>query len=532
MLSSIALTLVFLVIVWIATKKSKPDKFPPGPPSLPFLGSVPFLLGYKGVLSTFYNLTKKYGPIVGYISGGRPKVIIGDADIIRELYSMEAVSNRPHQGMRGAFRYGGRIGPVRGLLFSSGEEWKEQRRFVMRSLGEFGFGRKSMDSLISDEAINLRNFLETQCDITFDLNLNMNTAIVNSLWTITVGEPLDFNDPIVKNTVAKIDKAIKNASHMNPLTILFPKLQKMFPQYFGYEHMTTAVTMLKDMINKFIDDHEETFDNQHMRDLLDMYIQKRSTAKNGSTFHGKVGEQNQQIGLLDLFIAGTETTSTTLMWAILFLLHHPEVQTKLHKELDEVVGSSMPSMMEDDKNLPYTKAVIKEVLRCSSIIYAGIPHMTSKTLKIRGYEIPAGTTILANICYVMHDPDKWEEPDVFNPDRFLNAPHNPNFMPFLVGKRFCLGQALAEKQLFIFFTTLVQNFWFACPEGEVLPSYDILPKDGSTTSNSIVRYAPPYKVVMTNRNNTEHVEKKKKPKLGKSRSGWSISFDFDSQMEI
>ena len=121
-----------------------------------------------------------------YFSVGRPKVIIGDADIIRQLYSMEEVSNRPHQGMRGAFPYGGRVGPVRGLLFSSGEEWKEQRRFVMRSLGEFGFGKKSMDFQISEEANKLRDFLESQCNKTFDFNLSMKTSIVNSLWTITV----------------------------------------------------------------------------------------------------------------------------------------------------------------------------------------------------------------------------------------------------------------------------------------------------------------------------------------------------------
>ena len=96
---------------------------------------------------------------------------------------------------------------------------------------------------------------------------------MNSHWnlTIAVGVPLDFNDPVVKHSVETIDKAIKNASHMHPLTILFPRLQKMFPQYFGYEYMNTAVTilktliiavtMLKTMINKFTQHQEETFDH-------------------------------------------------------------------------------------------------------------------------------------------------------------------------------------------------------------------------------------------------------------------------------
>ena len=92
------------------------------------------------------------------------------------------------------------------------------------------------------------------------------------------------------------------------------------------------------------------------------------------------------------------------MWAILFLLHHPELQTKLHKELEEVVISSLPGMMDGKKDLTYTKAVI--------IIYAGIPHSTSKSLNIDGYIIHQGTTVLANVCYVM---------------------------PFLVGKRVGIG---------------------------------------------------------------------------------------------
>ena len=77
-----------------------------GPPNLPIVGSVPYLLGYNGVLDTFFNLTKKYGPILGYISNGRPKVILGDADMIRKIFSLPEVTSRPPQGSRGKFRYG------------------------------------------------------------------------------------------------------------------------------------------------------------------------------------------------------------------------------------------------------------------------------------------------------------------------------------------------------------------------------------------------------------------------------------------
>ena len=144
-------------------------------------------------------------------------------------------------------------------------------------------------------------------------------------------------------------------------------------------------------------------------------------------------------------------------------------------------------------------AVIKEVLRCSSIVFGGIPHYTTEAVGLGPFTIPRGTTVIANIAYCMHDPLKWTNPEVFDPERFLREPNNPNFIPFLVGKRFCLGKSLAESELFIFLTTLVKSFKFMTPDGFTLPSYQLFPNDGSSTSRSIIRYAPFYKVKMIKR---------------------------------
>ena len=141
-------------------------------------------------------------------------------------------------------------------------------------------------------------------------------------------------------------------------------------------------------------------------------------------------------------------------------------------------------------------AVMKEVLRCSSIVFGGIPHYTTKTVDVGQFTIPSGTTVIANVAYCMHDPLKWSNPERFDPERFLKDPSNPNFIPFLVGKRFCLGKSLGESQLLIFLTTLVKSFTFVIPEGFTLPSYQLFPKDGSLSSRSIIRYAPAYKVKM------------------------------------
>ena len=100
-----------------------------GPPNLPIVGSVPYLLGYNGVLDTFFNLTKKYGPILGYISNGRPKVILGDADMIRKIFSLPEVTSRPPQGSRGKFRYG----QATGILYFISKYYHTVQRSCYRS---------------------------------------------------------------------------------------------------------------------------------------------------------------------------------------------------------------------------------------------------------------------------------------------------------------------------------------------------------------------------------------------------------------
>lgn len=495
--SLLSVIFILLIVIGFLFRKKKSRNFPPGPPNLPIVGSVPYLLGYNGVLDTFFNLTKKYGPILGYISNGRPKVILGDADMIRKIFSLPEVTSRPPQGSRGKFRYGQATGPVRGVLFSSGHEWKEQRNFLLKSLGELGMGKSALENKIWTEAIKLRDMFAELEGNSLNLNLMMNIAVVNTLWSISVSKTLNYKDKKVRETIQKIDNAIKVAGHMHPLTLMFPFLAKSFPKWFGIDQMDVAVSSIKELIDEHILDHKEAFNDENIKDILDKYMLKRREAFDciSSTFFGCTGHQNQQIVLMDLFLAGVETTTTSLLWAILFLLHHPEVQDKMIRELTDVDLES-DGIRNASEKIPYTNAVMKEVLRCSSIVFGGIPHYTTKPVTVNEYTIPTGTTVIANVAYCMHDPNKWDNPGLFDPERFLRDPENPNFIPFLVGRRFCLGKSLGETQLLIFLTTLVKSFKFVIPEGQKLPSYQLFPKDGSLTSRSIIRYAPSYKVCM------------------------------------
>ena len=124
--------------------------------------------------------------------------------------------------------------------------------------------------------------------------------------------------------------------------------------------------------------------------------------------------------LCDLFGAGTDTTATTLAWAILYMIVYPDVQRKIHEELDKAIGRKRMPTLDDRKAIPYTEAVLLEVQRKATIVPLGVPHSATKDSKLYGYDIPAGTLLMSNIWAVHHDPKIWNKPDEFIPERFLN----------------------------------------------------------------------------------------------------------------
>ena len=125
--------------------------------------------------------------------------------------------------------------------------------------------------------------------------------------------------------------------------------------------------------------------------------------------------------LFDLFFAGTDTTTTTLDWAILFLCKCPHVQKRLHQEIEEHTGNSRRVSLSDRPNMPYTLALIDEILRYSSIVPDGLVHWNlAEGKQFRGYHIPKDTLIQPSLWLVHHNPKVWGDPENFRPERFLS----------------------------------------------------------------------------------------------------------------
>merc|ERR1719192_2075265 len=182
--------------------------------------------------------------------------------------------------------------------------------------------------------------------------------------------------------------------------------------------------------------------------------------------------QLEQI-ILDIFSAGVETLKTTLQWAILFMIHHPEIRRKVQAEISGVVEADRLPSMEDMAQLPYTRATLYEVMRRSTVVPMGTTHATDRTVEFEGHIIPKNTHVIPLLHGVHMDPEVWDQPEEFRPERFLTEEgklHKPkHFMPFGAGQRMCLGDKLAEMELQLFFTSLLHVFDIENPSPD-LPS--------------------------------------------------------------
>uniref|UniRef100_A0A452FPH1 Cytochrome P450 family 2 subfamily J member 30 n=1 Tax=Capra hircus TaxID=9925 RepID=A0A452FPH1_CAPHI len=390
-------TLAFLLF-------TAPKNYPPGPLGLPFVGSLLQLDPEKWHL-VLQEFMKKYGNIFSLDLGAFSSILLTGLPLIKEalVHQGENFSNRPVVPLQE------RIINNKGLIMSSGQLWKEQRRFALTTLRNFGLGKKSLEERIQEEASYLIQMIREENGQPFDPHFTINNAVSNIICSITFGERFDYQDDQFQELLRMLDEVL---------------------------NLQTSV-----------------------------YCQHKGDA--ASSFR----EENLIYNTLDLFLAGTETTSTALRWGLLYMALNPEIQEKVQAEIDRVLGQSQQPSTAARESMPYTNAVVHEVLRMGNVIPLNVPREVTVDTTLAGYHLPKGTVVMTNLTALHNDPTEWATPDTFNPEHFLENGQfkkRESFLPFSIGKRMCLGEQLARTELFIFFTSLLQKFTFRPPENEKL----------------------------------------------------------------
>lgn len=198
-----------------------------------------------------------------------------------------------------------------------------------------------------------------------------------------------------------------------------------------------------------------------------------------------------------MFTAGTDTTTSTLEWAMAELLHNPEKLRKVQDELRSTIGINQKLEEKHIENLTYLKAVIKETLRLHPPLPFLVPHMAMEPCNMLGYYIPKETQVLVNVWAIGRDPKTWKDPLKFRPERFLEPKlvdykgHNFEFIPFGSGRRMCPAVPLASRVLPLALGSLLHAFDWVFVDGMKPESKDMRERMGITLRKSIPLKALP-----------------------------------------
>ena len=331
-------------------------------------------------------------------------------------------------------------------------------------------------TIINDEFDRLLQRIQSKNGQPQDITKDILLATTNVFCAMMFGSRYELDDPEFTRVV-EIGSGIFHMFTAGFVVDVLPWL-KCLP----LKSIQTLKELCKDrdeIFGRIYREHVEANRLQNPRDLTDALLKARKEAEEEDpTNEGIVTDQHVTMLMFELFPAGMVNIANTLCWALLYLIRNPDVQQMLHEELDQVIGPNRLPALEDKKSLPFLEATITETLRISSPIPLLVPRKTTVDTILQGYHIPEGATVFANAWSVHHNPDTWEAPNDFRPQRFLDKdgkfvpPKDDHFMPFGIGVRDCFGESMTRVMTFLVLARLLHSFKFENPPGCELPTLE------------------------------------------------------------
>ncbi|XP_067393061.1 steroid 17-alpha-hydroxylase/17,20 lyase [Emydura macquarii macquarii] len=474
-LVALLLALALLSFWRLAKGKVEPRaKYPRSLPSLPIIGSLLHLAGNPQLHLLFHSLQKKYGSLYSLRMGSHYVVVVNHYLHAKEvlLKKGKTFAGRPHTVTTDMLTRDGKD-----IAFASYSPlWKFQRKQVHAALTMFGKGSLALEKIICREAASLCETLSASQDAPLDMAPELTRAVTNVVCSLCFSSCYRRGDPEFE-AMLQYSQGIVDTVARESLVDLFPWLQ-FFPNK-DLALLKRCVAVRDQLLQKKFEEHKEALSSGSADDLMAALLRAKLNMENNNSRLGQrlqLTDDHLLMTVGDIFGAGVETTTTVLKWAVLFLLHYPEVQRKIQEELDQKIGFARHPQLSDRQQLPYLEATIREVLRIRPVSPLLIPHVALTDASIGEYTIPKGAHIVINLWSIHHDEKEWEKPGEFNPGRFLDEQGtqlpSPSYLPFGAGIRVCLGEALAKMELFLFLAWMLQRFTLEPLAGQPLPGLE------------------------------------------------------------
>jgi cytochrome P450 len=425
-----------------ALENTATRRFPPGPKGLPFLGIALQVRGRP--LDALTLVARKYGDIVRFFVAGQERILLNDPVLIEQVLVVQQAKFHKSELTR---RITGRM-LGQGLLISEGDFWRRQRR-----LAQPAFHR----SRINEYAAPMSECAEAQIagwrdgesrDMAREMmQLTLTIAVRTLFGTTLSGEAQHVGDAL--EFLMRYQLRRQRSPIRIPETWPTPKNRRA----------TREFEFLDSMVYRIISEKQEN--GAHGCDLLSLLMS--SMDDDGS----QMNPQQLRDETMTLFLAGHETTALMLGWTWYLLSQNPAVETRLHEELNALLGGRAPQV-SDLQKLPFLQAVMSEVLRLYPPAYI-TARVSVAPFRLAGYDFGTDTTVLLSQWITHRDARYFEAPEEFRPERWLNgaAGKIPSgaYFPFGDGPRRCIGQGFALLEAALVIGTLAQRFQFRLMPG-------------------------------------------------------------------
>ncbi|XP_038719973.1 cytochrome P450 81Q32-like [Tripterygium wilfordii] len=448
------LALKFYLSRTTATHKDK-NSLPSGPPSLGILGHL-YLLKQQPMHHTLLKLSQKYGPIFSLRFGSRRVVVLTSIPLFQECFTKNDIvfANRPKHTLNKYVSYNS----TTVTQSSYGEHWRNLRRiyaiemFSNQRLNTFlGIRQDEVKrlllSLLSSGSHHDFAKVELQ-SLFFQLNFNIIMRMV--VGKRYYGEK--ENEPEARKFRAIMFDIANNAGPTYPGDFL-PILK--WTDFGKYERKVKRIGQKSDaFLQGLLDDHRSTrggpeSENSMLSRLLS--LQKSQPKEYTDDIIKGI--------IMIMMLAGTDTSAIMLEWIFSNLVNKPEILEKARAEIDSQVGEENLVDEPELPNLRYTQAIISETLRLYPAAPLMVPHVSSDDCTLGGYHVPRNTMVLVNAWAIQRDPQLWDDPTSFKPERFLKGENeNSKIIAFGIGRRACPGSGLSRRITGLCIASLIQCF--------------------------------------------------------------------------
>lgn len=456
--------LLILLIATIVYRIIGKKNYPPGPTPYPFIGSSRLVKKlcrkYNGLHHAMRELSKQYNTnVLSVTLGWTNHVIVQSEPLVNHVLLNDEFQARPDT----FFLRLRSMGKRNGITMTDGEQWAEQRMFAVKQLHELGLGRQRMNDLIQTQLQDLFSALERSEISSLSFRKLLSKCVLNVLWEIVTGESFKHKEQQLNDLIAYMEERAKVFDMSGGVLSWFPFIRHICPEYSGYNLIVNMNKKFKNMIMAEINEHKRTYNKDVTRDYIDAFFHEmyKNSEKNNATGSSFTIDQLIMV-CLDLFIAGSQTTSSSLDFLCFYMVHNPNIQEKVQNELDSILQPGDIPSIRDRLKCPYTEGVISESQRMSPVAPVIGPRRVTRDTYIDGYFIPKGTVVLLNLYASNMDPEKWESPEVMMPERHIGEDGKisteQRLFSFGKGKRRCPGEVLARNFTFIFFAGLIHNY--------------------------------------------------------------------------